>query len=117
MAYPLVNIQNTTNYSASGTVEYASIFCSNDNWGAGPGQTWQASSRGVCLLTGITASVSVNGSTIDATPYSSSGTSYSQFALIQTSSNPLAFEVTRRVSGAEDAQPEDYEEPTNQQKS
>ena len=117
MSYPLVNIVNSTNYSASGTVEYASIFCSNDNWGAGPGQPWTASSRGVCLVTEITGNVNVNGTNIQATPYTSSGTSYSQFALIQTSfGNPPTFEVTRRVSGAEDAQPEDYEEPTTQQK-
>lgn len=116
MAYPLVKILNSTNYSASGTVDYSTIFCSNDNWGAGPGQSWQANSRGGCLVTVISASVSVNGSTIEATPYSSVGTSYSQFALIQTGWNPATFEVTRRVTGAEDAQPEDYEEPTTHQK-
>src|SRR2546425_1101964 len=117
MSYPLVNIVNSTNYSASGTVEYASAFCSNDNWGAGAGQPWTASSRGGCLGAGVTANLAGNGTTIQATAYSSSGTSYSQFALIQTGfGNPPTFEVTRRVSGTEDAQPEDYEEPTTQQK-
>jgi len=83
----------------------------------GPNKSWTASGRGVCLVTEISANVSTPGGTVEATPYTSSGTSYSQFAVLQTSDNPLAFEVTRRVSLApEDAPPADYKEPTTKQK-
>jgi hypothetical protein len=117
MAYPNVNIVNSTSYSVSGSVEYASAFCANDNYGMGPNQPWTASGRGVCLVTKITANVQAPGGTVSATPYTSSGTSYSQFAVIQTNDNPFAFDVTRRVSLApEDAPPADYKEPTTQQK-
>ncbi len=117
MAYPKVNIVNSTGYSVSGTVSYASAFCSNDNYGMGPYQPWTASSRGTCLVTEISANVTTPGGTVEATPYTSSGTSYSQFAVLQTSDSPLAFEVTRRVSStAPDDKPKDYKEPTTQQK-
>jgi len=117
MSYPKVHIVNSTAYSVSGTVHYASIFCSNDNYGMGAGKDWTANGRGVCLVTKISADVSTPGGTVSASAYTSSGTSYSEFAVIQTSDNPLAFEVTRRVSMAnEDTPPEDYEEPTTQQK-
>jgi hypothetical protein len=117
MAYPKVNIVNSTGYSVSGTVSYLSAFCSNDNYGMGPNKSWTASSRGVCLVTEISADVATPGGSVSATPYTSSGTSYSQFAVIQTNDNPLAFEVTRRVSlTAPDDKPADYEEPTTNQK-
>lgn len=117
MSYPYVNITNSTGYSVSGEVDYMSIFCSNDNYGMGPYKSWTASGRGVCLVTQITANVSTPGGNVTATPYTSSGTSYSQFAVIQTNDNPLEFEVTRRVSLAEeDSPPEDYVEPTTNQK-
>ena len=114
MSYPLVNISNSTNFIASGTVEYASIFCSNDDYTVTPTTSWQASSRGVCLVTKISATVNTPNGNIVATPYTSSGTSYSQFAIIQT--GPNSFEVTRRVSAHEDTTPEGYKEPTEKQK-
>jgi hypothetical protein len=115
MAYPPVSIVNSTNYTASGKVSYASIFCSDDNYTVGPNSTWTASSRGVCLVTKITATLSVFGTDYQATPYESSGTSYSQFAIIQTGAT--TFEVTRRVSLAkEDQPPADYVEPKAKQK-
>jgi len=114
MSYPLVNITNSTNYNAWGTVSYASIFCSNDGYSVTPNTAWQASSRGVCLVTEISATVRTPNGDIVATSYSSSGTSYSQFAVIQT--GPNAFEVTRRVSALEDAIPEGHKEPTEKQK-
>lgn len=114
MGYPVVQIANSTNYIASGTVSYASIFCSNDNYTVTPTTTWSASSRGVCLVTEISAVVQTPNGNIQATPYTSSGTSYSQFAIIQT--GPNSFEVTRRVSLSEDAMPADYVEPTEKQK-
>ena len=45
---------------------------------------WTAKSRGVCLLTEITATVQLKtGYTEVATPYQSAGTSYSQFYVIK----------------------------------
>ncbi|PHM31151.1 conserved hypothetical protein [Xenorhabdus innexi] len=40
MAYPKVNIVNSTSYNANGKVEYASIFCSNDDYSVTPNTTW-----------------------------------------------------------------------------
>ena len=114
MGYPLVQITNSTNYIASGTVHLASIFCSNDDYTVTPNTTWTESSRGVCLVTEISATLQTTSGNIVATPYTSSGTSYSQFAVIQTS--PTTFEVTRRVSGTEDTVPADHIEPTEHQK-
>lgn len=114
MSYPYVTIADSTNYIASGTVSYASAFCSNDDYTVTPNTTWSASSRGVCLVTEISATVKTPNGDIVATPYTSSGTSYSQFAIIQTGSN--SFEVTRRVSLSEDAAPAGHVEPTEKQK-
>lgn len=114
MSYPLVNIINSTNYTVNGQVNYRSAFCSDDDYTVNTGSSWTADSRGVCLVTQVTAVVQTPNGAIYATPYESSGTSYSQFAVLQTS--PTTFEVTRRVSGAEDVPPGDYKEPTSQQK-
>lgn len=114
MGYPVVEIKNSTNYIVTGKVDYASIFCSDDNYTVTPLTTWRAGSRGVCLLTRISATVKTPNGDIVATPYESSGTSYSQFAVIQTGSNTFA--VTRIVNLSEDVAPEDHVEPTTQQK-
>ncbi|PLT48033.1 hypothetical protein B8V81_0165 [Paenibacillus pasadenensis] len=58
-------------------------------------ETWRASGRGVCLLTRISATVRTPSGDIAAEPYTSSGTSYSQFAIIQVGVNQ--FRVTRVV--------------------
>ncbi len=83
MAYPKVHISNSTQHFVKGEVKYASAFCSNDDYTADPNKGWTASSRGVCLLTEITATVIVDGNDVKATSYTSSGTSYSQFAVIK----------------------------------
>lgn len=114
MAYPVVKIFNSTNYIASGKVEYMSAFCSNDSYSVTPNTQWKASSRGVCLLTKITATLKTPNGDIVASPYTSSGTSYSNFAVIQTRAN--SFAVTRIVSSTDESIPEDYVEPTEQQK-
>ncbi|QAY67291.1 hypothetical protein [Paenibacillus protaetiae] len=95
--YDPVQIVNSTSFNAVGTVEYASIFCSNDNFVVERDETWRASSRGVCLLTRISATVRTPSGNIQAEPYVSSGTSFSQFAIIQVGANQ--FRVTRVVSG------------------
>ncbi|WP_216651793.1 hypothetical protein [Paenibacillus sp. NEAU-GSW1] len=48
------------------------------------------------MLTKITATVVTPSGNIEAEPYTSSGTSYSQFAIIQVGAN--RFQVTRVVS-------------------
>ena len=96
LAYDDVNIRNSTDYIASGEVEYASIFCSDDSYTVTPNTAWEASSRGACLVTEITASVETPDGNYRADSYTSSGTSYSQFAIIQTGGH--TFEVTRRVN-------------------
>ncbi len=95
-AYPKVNIKNSTAYSISGKVCYKSGLCKDDNYGMGPWKEWTANSRGVCLVTKITATVSTPKGTKAAKAYTSSGTSYSQFVIIQTKDDPLEFEVSRR---------------------
>ncbi|MEK0315011.1 hypothetical protein [Cohnella sp. 56] len=95
--YDPVQIHNSTSFNAFGRVEYASLFCSDDNYSVQRDDTWRASSRGACLLTRITATVRTPSGNIEATPYTSSGTSYSNFAIIQTGVNQ--FQVTRVVSG------------------
>ncbi|WFR63759.1 hypothetical protein P9222_05675 [Paenibacillus amylolyticus] len=95
-SYPPVRIYNSTSFTATGRVEYASLFCSDDNYAVQREETWQASSRGACLVTRITATVRTPSGNIEAEPYTSSGTSYSQFAIIQV--GPNRFQVTRVVS-------------------
>ncbi|SEA26355.1 hypothetical protein [Alkalimonas amylolytica] len=114
MGYPHVKIHDSTNFNVKGKVRYMSVFCSDDDFSATPSTTWQASSRGVCLLTEITATVITPQGNIEATPYKSSGTSYSEFAVISRGGNNFA--VTRVVTATDESLPEDYVEPTTQQK-
>jgi hypothetical protein len=113
-AYPPVSIANSTSYFAWGDVDYKSAFCSDDKYAVTPNTTWRAGSRGVCLLTRISATVRTPQGDIVAKPYESSGTSYSEFAIIQTGAN--SFEVTRRVAAFTDVPPANYVEPTAEQK-
>ena len=112
--YPYVAITNSTPYIASGTVAYESLLCSNDEYTVTPNTTWTADSRGLCLVQKISATLKTPAGSIVATPYTSSGTSYSQFAILQT--GPTSFAVTRIVTGAEDQRPADHVEPTSKQK-
>lgn len=89
MGYPDVKVTNSTPYKATGTVHYAA--CSSDNFTNLAPNDSNSFSRGVCLVTKITATV--NGQ--DATPYESSGTSYSQYAIIVQGTG---FAVTRVVN-------------------
>ena len=95
-AYPLVSIVNSTPFIANGDVKYPTFLCTNDHYTVTPNTTWIAKSRGLCLVTKITATVKTPSGNIEATPYTSDGTTFSQFAIIQTGENQ--FEVTRRVS-------------------
>ena len=87
--YPNAKIRNRTIYPATGTIKYASMFCKNDYFSVPAGVLqkdgsikegyWEASSRGVCLITGIDAQLQGAGKGV--TSYSSSGTSYGNFIL------------------------------------
>ena len=114
MSYPLVQITDSTSYIASGTVNYLSAFCSDDNYTVTPNTTWHASSRGICLVTGVSAIVQTPTGNIVATPYSSSGTAYAQFVIVQT--GPNSFAVTRLVMALEDQKPANHVEPAENQK-
>lgn len=114
MSYPLVNIVNSTSLDVKGEVDYMSNFCSDDSFTISPNASWTAESRGVCLVTKVSATVQTPSGKVDAIPYTSSGTSYSMFVIIQT--GPLNFEVTRRVEAMGDRTPTDYVEPTKEQK-
>jgi hypothetical protein len=112
MAYSNVRILNNTPYEVTGEVHYMS--CSDDSYNVAPGQEWEASSRGACLVTKIDGQVLTPQGHFEARPYESSGTSYSLFTVIPIPGG--AYEIIRRASGAEDEPPEDYEEPTSDQK-
>ena len=91
-----VNVLDSTSYIATGTVRYAG--CGSDGFTVTPSTTWTAGSRGFlnwCLVTGIDAVVKTPTGNIGATSYSSSGTGYSSFAVIQTGAN--SFAVTHRT--------------------
>ncbi|MCW9707146.1 hypothetical protein [Fodinibius salsisoli] len=113
MGYPLVKISNSTRHVIRGKVEYASVFCSNDDYEINPGQEWEAESRGVCLLTKITARIFTDDGVIEASPYESSGTSYSQFAVVKRGED---YVVTRVVNLKDDVGDVKYDEPTEKQK-
>jgi hypothetical protein len=89
MGYPDVKLTNSTPYKASGHISFAA--CSGNDFNNLAPNDSQSFSRGACLLTKITATV--NGQ--DATPYESSGTSYSQYAIIVQGTG---FAVTRVVN-------------------
>ena len=114
MGYPKVQILDSTPYNVRGTVVLATFVCSNDDYSVTPTNTWTGPDRGVCLVTEINALVKTPKGEIWAKSYTSSGTSYSQFAVVQT--GETTFEVVRRASGAEDFPPADYVEPTEKQK-
>ena len=78
-----------------------SATCSDDSYILTKKETaWEASSRGICLVTKITATI-INlggdgwGDEVAATPYTSSGTSYSQYAVIAKGGQ---YQVTRVIS-------------------
>jgi len=84
--YPDVTVVNNVDYPVSGTVNYAS--CDHDSFtNLEPGSTWKASSRGVfgwCLVTSVNANVQEpDGTNVAATAYTSSGTGFSQWSVIE----------------------------------
>lgn len=111
MAYPDVEITNSTDFTMTGKIEYASMFCSDDSFQIPPHEK-RSFPRGVCLITRITAIFHTPEGPKQAEPYQSSGTSYSKFAGIKMGDK---FVVTRVVD-SRDERPADYAAPTTQQK-
>ena len=94
--YPYAHVVDSTPYDITGTVEYRA--CSNDSYTATPSIPWTGTSRGLCLITGVTATmVKSGGNRVDCEPYTSSGTSYSQFSVLYDASNGSC-RVTRIVN-------------------
>lgn len=117
MGYPLVKITNSTPFEAVGEVCYLSAFCSNDDYQVKSFHDWTADSRGVCLVNRITATLKTPDGDIQAIPYESTGTSYSEFAIIKAYGGKDTYKVCRPVSvTAPDDKPADYVEPTEKQK-
>ena len=109
MSYPPINIVNSTKYLIYGTVYYLDLYCSGTSeFAIDPNSSYTINDgRGLCLITEIDAEVEVSQKeTIKAESYTSSGTSYSQFAVLQTGTN--SFEVTRRVSSEEGVDIEEH---------
>ena len=96
--YPYAAVLASTEYEVSGEVHYESSLCKNDHFTAQPGTYWHATSRGVCLILKITATVHTPTGNVEAVSYTSKiGTSFSQFAVIMTGSS--AYAVTRIWDG------------------
>ncbi len=83
-AYDL-RIANRTTFAAVGQVNYAA--CRADTFSVAPGQTWSTNGRGLCLITSIVAGLqpaTAGQQAPGVTAYSSSGTSYADFAIAQS---------------------------------
>ena len=93
--YPYVTITNKTPYDTLqgkfdfhdvlyNDVEYSTDFCKNDRYSVAAHQTWKASSRGTCLVSTITAVLTLpDGSGLLCDYYwSLPATSYSIFSII-----------------------------------
>ncbi|GIL67118.1 hypothetical protein Vafri_20570, partial [Volvox africanus] len=98
MSYPKVTIVNSTPYVARGQVDYLSLFCSDDGYTVSAnGATWTGPDRGVCLVKRVSATLNTPQGNVEAEAYTSSGTAYSQYAIIYQP-NGNGFAVTRIVS-------------------
>ena len=85
--YTYVHIENESKFEMTGKVHYASFWffrCGDDNFKIMPHSSWTATSKGVCLVTRISAyTTNHNDYALDheVCSYESSGTAYSQFAI------------------------------------
>lgn len=102
MSYPRIHITEgvtTVPVTAiSGTISFQSTMCEDDTYNSLP---YTGPDRGICLLAEITAKVTFttpgnDSVTVDAVPFYSSGTSSSQFVIIQANQDKTSpvFEVT-----------------------
>ena len=84
-SYPDIVVINSTQYFISGRVNFRT--CYGRNFHIGTDKTWTGSGRGICLIREINATVHTDNGNIDAKPYTSIGTSYSQFSIIYRDGN------------------------------
>jgi hypothetical protein len=92
--YPNVQLSNSTLYTVVFTVKYA--LCRTDTPTVASMKSAAPISRGVCLITVVSAIVHTPGGNTPAVAYTSSGTSYSDFACILAGGR---YVVTRVVTG------------------
>ena len=93
--YPYVQIQNKTDRAVAGTVHYngeseddctTGGWCTCDQYNIAPHKTWEASSRGACLVDNI--QVNWSGATPNSgIPYSNNelGTRHGKFSVVRNS--------------------------------
>ena len=88
-AYPHVHITNKTKFEVYGDIHYkgGSFWgCGTQTYHSSPYSSFDAPSRGACLI----SKISVNAYDIGAgTPYTSSGTGFASFVIFKTDSNNL----------------------------
>ena len=92
-----VEIKSSIPYIARGTISFRSHFCDDDPYSVTKTEPFKVNS-GICLVTKITATVDTPDGKVTAEPYTSSGTSYSQFSVVDNgkdSSGKSKFKVTR----------------------
>jgi hypothetical protein len=104
-AYSDVVITNTTEYTISGTVDYAgpSFICKDDNYSIppkksekDPAPTW-SHSRGACLIIGISGNIagpSKYGEKLNVVSYDSTGTGYADFIVAPYGGSYRIFSTT-----------------------
>ena len=68
------------------------------------GQTWTASSRGACLVTRISATLTIPGrrtatrsGSLGCTPYTSTGTSYSQYSILMKGADACCVRSSNQI--------------------
>ena len=105
--YPHAHVENLSSNNVSVKVSYASLFCKDDSFTLGPRESWTADSRGICLITKIESTMTVDGGDINCQSYTSSGTSYSQFYVANLT--PTRCTVRRSLSALV---PANAEEPS-----
>jgi len=90
--YPDTFLKNSYFHEVKGQIDY--LGCSDDSYDLHPGKSGQFF-RGVCLITRIFGTDVTTGDM--CTPYTSSGTSYSQFEIIANPHGPGCY-ITRVTS-------------------
>lgn len=79
-SYPDVKVVNRVPGTVTGHVYY--MVCPSTKFELAPGQEI-TDYRGICLITSIYADVKKDGQTVNVYPYKSSGTSFSQFEIVE----------------------------------
>ncbi|HDW3058386.1 TPA: hypothetical protein RMI67_006337 [Bacillus cereus] len=95
IGYPDIVIFNKTDLDARGDITLATFFCNDITYYVDAHDRTQSYSRGICLVTKITAFLNYPGSGIVyvAEPYTSTGTSYSQYEIVSIDRNK--FKINR----------------------